>query len=210
MSYQKMFSKGFITLPNELLEFVNVLKFTPESFMLWLHLYREMKNGEVVLNIERLVNLSNLEEPALYHLINILVNQQLIRVTTREDVTHKLQTIVDLSPTFERLDQISKQPTLKLNKLAKLSQVFEQELGRQLSPFELEEVQKWVEEEKHTPELVSLALKEAVLNKKTNFKYIGAILRNWQEQGCQTPSDIEERKAQPKRGNILDIHLPID
>lgn len=210
MSYSSIFLQGFSNIPNELFKQFTNLQFTADSFLIWLFLYQTTEQGETVLDIEQINKNSNISETEIYESINTLLNHQLIRLKTTEDAFHKIQTIVDLTPTFDKLDQLTKRPMLKLNGLGQLSQLFERELGRPLSPIELEELQKWVDEEKIAPELVELALKEAVLNQKKNFKYVGGILRNWQGKGYQRAADVANNQTTLKKGKILDIQIPLD
>lgn len=210
MSLQKIIAEGFLTLPNSLLLNFKTLNLTPSSFTVWLYLYQMQKNGATVLDIEVIAQKTAMSSDEIYEAINYLVNQQLIQIKTEEDEMQKLQTIVDLSATFEKLDFVSNKPQMKLNDLARLSQIFEQELGRTLSPIEFEEIQKWVKVDKYSPELIELALKEAVLNQKKNFKYVLAILKNWSTQGYQTAKEIENAKVSVNKGKVLNIHIPMD
>ena len=73
---------------------------------------------------------------------------------------------------------------------------FQKELGRFLSPFELEDLEKTVKEDDTDPALIREALREAVFNNKTSWKYINAILRNWRRDGITTVRQVEERRRQ--------------
>ena len=82
------------------------------------------------------------------------------------------------------------------NPIKELVEDFERELGRMLSPFELEDLQKTIREDKTDPDLVRAALREAVFNGKTNWNYINAILRNWRREGITTMRQVEERRKE--------------
>src|SRR5699024_11496295 len=56
--------------------------------------------------------------------------------------------------------------------------LFEQEFGRPLSPFEIETINVWLDEDEMKPALIKAALRESVLMSKLNFKYIDRILRS--------------------------------
>lgn len=75
--------------------------------------------------------------------------------------------------------------------------VFEQAFGRLLSPFEIEDIPKSVRE--FGEELVTYALKEAVMNNKVNMKYINGIFNNWRKEGIKTLEQVEENKRNRKR-----------
>ena len=82
-----------------------------------------------------------------------------------------------------------------------LFDVFEKELGRSLSPTEIEIIHGWLDSEA-TEELVILALKEAIYNGTTHFRYIDRILFEWMKKGIKTKEDVEKnRKAFRKPKN---------
>lgn len=75
-----------------------------------------------------------------------------------------------------------KEKTLAQN-LAKIYHVYEQELGRSLSPLQSEEIRSWLEKDHLSPEMIAEALKRAVFQEKRNFAYIRSILKKWREAG---------------------------
>ena len=79
-----------------------------------------------------------------------------------------------------------------------------------LSPFELEDLQKTIQEDKTDPDLVRAALREAVFNGKTNWNYINAILRNWRHDGVTTLRQVEERRREREQTNPSNITISDD
>ena len=71
--------------------------------------------------------------------------------------------------------------------------VFENELGRTLSPMEYEKIKEWVNSG-NTNEMITLALREAVLNGVSNLNYIDSILNNWKKKGYKNKEDILKDK----------------
>ena len=71
--------------------------------------------------------------------------------------------------------------------------VFENELGRTLSPMEYEKIKEWVTSG-NSNEMISLALKEAVMNGVNNLNYIDSILNNWSKKGYKNKSDVLKEK----------------
>lgn len=72
--------------------------------------------------------------------------------------------------------------------------VFENELGKLLSPMEIEKIKEWVTTYKNE-ELIIAALNEAVLNGVSNFSYIDAILNKWNSKGYRTKEDVLKDKS---------------
>ena len=81
--------------------------------------------------------------------------------------------------------------------------VFENELGRLLSPMELEQIKEWVTTFKNE-ELIIAALREAVLNGVSNFRYIDVILNEWNKKGYKSREDIIKDKSnyRKKKSNL--------
>ena len=71
--------------------------------------------------------------------------------------------------------------------------IFENELGRTLSPMEYEKIKEWITSG-NTKEMITLALKEAVLNGVSNLNYIDSILNSWNKKGYKNKVDVEKDK----------------
>lgn len=70
--------------------------------------------------------------------------------------------------------------------------IFESELGRTLSPMEYEKIKEWITN--NSKEMITLALKEAVLNGVNNLNYIDSILNSWKKKGYKNKEDILKDK----------------
>lgn len=75
-------------------------------------------------------------------------------------------------------------------------QMFEQELGRLLSPIEIETIGMWIDQDAHTPALIKEALKEAVIAGKVSLRYIDRILFEWKKKNIQTVQQAQTQAAQ--------------
>lgn len=98
--------------------------------------------------------------------------------------------------------------------LKKLINVFEQEMGF-LSPTSMEELRRWLFEDNYSAEVIKLALREAVLNRRVTLNYIKAILRNWRNDGItsaqEVQKNIEEREASKKISKVWNgPEIPLD
>lgn len=72
--------------------------------------------------------------------------------------------------------------------------IFEKEFGRPLSPIERETLQSWFND--FSEELVTYALKVAVLGDNRTFRYIQGILDHWQGEGVKCIQDVERLEQQ--------------
>lgn len=71
-------------------------------------------------------------------------------------------------------------------------QLFEQEFGRPLSSIEFQRIGQWLEEDHYQPEILKLALREAVLNQAYSFNYVDRILLSWERKNLRTKQQVEE------------------
>ena len=95
---------------------------------------------------------------------------------------------VSLDPLYDRLalNKKTEEPSSDIYAL------FERELGRTLSSFEYEIINKWIENG-ISEETIKGALKEAILNNVRNFKYIDKIVYEWSKKGIK--SKVKEEKS---------------
>lgn len=100
---------------------------------------------------------------------------------------------------------------------AELFDNLQQCLGRMVTPFEIEDINKWMDDGL-PPEVINEALKEAVLENKINFKYINTILRRYVKSGIDTIEKVELDRKQHEfsknkrysKNNTEDLHNVVD
>jgi len=74
-----------------------------------------------------------------------------------------------------------------------LIRVFEQELGRPLTKFEYEFLEKWLTN--YSEELIVEALRRGVSLGVRTFRYFDSILREWEKKGLRTKEETEADDA---------------
>ena len=79
-----------------------------------------------------------------------------------------------------------------------------------MTPFEIEDLTKTVQDDKTNPDLVKAALREAVFNGKDNWKYSQAILRNWRKEGITTLAQVEEKREEREAANPQNVTVSDD
>lgn len=82
---------------------------------------------------------------------------------------------------------------------------FEAGFGRLLSPFEIEDIQKFATEEGLSPELIREALKKGVFRNKPVWNYIKAILRNWKNDKLLTVELVRARQQEQELPKNVDV-----
>ncbi|AXJ13258.1 DnaD domain-containing protein [Streptococcus pluranimalium] len=215
MTYTQAMKQGHLVLPAALLFHYHQIFESAEDFLVWQFFYfqntshkEEMASSEIAESIGKTVTEVN-------RIISRLTDQDLLDMKTIE-LGGEIEMIFDTTPAMVKLDNLltekKETPKTSGNAFKELVQDFENELGRLLSPFELEDLTKTVKDDGIDPDLVRQALREAVFNSKTSWNYINAILRNWKRDGITTVRQVEERRRQreeadPKKVTVSDDFL---
>ncbi len=87
--------------------------------------------------------------------------------------------------------------------------LFEQELGRPISPMEVEIIKEWLHDG-FSEDIIKEALKEAIYNDVRNLKYIDRILFNWKGKGYKNPKDIIKDKKNYKKKETKQTEIVFD
>ena len=214
MTYLSAYKTGNLVLPTELLFHFHEIFDNSDDFLVWQFFYLQNTTsleeispvqiaesiGKSVAEVNR--SMSNLTEKGLLQYKTIALNGE-------------IEAVFDALPALERLDEIvesrsSVAQTVSQNVLKDLVEIFQQELGRLLTPFEIEDLTKTIQDDKTSPELVTAALREAVFNGKANWRYIQAILRNWRREGITTVAQVEAKREEREAANPQNITVSDD
>lgn len=167
-------SKDFVINCN-IIKCIKSLDISLDEFLLILYFI----NISCELNTDNIKDKLGFEEEVVFNTFNSLINKKYIEM----DVKNKNGNIIEmikLDPFYDRLALNKKTD----DNTSDIYSLFEQELGRTLSSFEYEIINKWIE--KGTDEdTIKKALKEAILNGVTNFKYIDKIIYEWSKNNVK-------------------------
>ena len=178
MSFLENFKSGNLVLPSALLFHYKDIFKSSDDFLIWQFIYLQNTTKMDDLAPSQIATALDKTVAEVNRSISDLTAQGLLDMKTIE-LGSEIEVIFDASPVLALLDDLLAKPTetqekQALNPIKELVEDFERELGRMLSPFELEDLQKTIREDKTDPDLVRAALREAVFNGKTNWNYINA------------------------------------
>ncbi|KGM37642.1 DnaD domain-containing protein [Streptococcus sinensis] len=216
MTYLSAFKSGNLIIPSALLFHFKEIFDSSDDFLVWQFFY--------------LQNTTSLEEVAPRQIAENIgktlteVNRSMSHLTEKGLLQYKTielngetEVIFDASPALEKLDEIlsaktgDQQPVKTAQNILKdLVDTFQQELGRLLTPFEIEDLTKTIQDDQTNPDLVKAALREAVFNGKANWKYIQAILRNWRREGITSLAQVEAKRAEREATSPQNITVSDD
>lgn len=110
----------------------------------------------------------------------------------------KLAEAIMESSQSEELEQSSEDINFQL-----LFQLFEQELGRPLSPIECETLGQWIDEDQYPEQLIEAALQEAVFCGKMIIRYIDRILLDWKRNNVTSVEQAMEHARKFRQKGLL-------
>lgn len=214
MNYSQQFRQGNVVIPAALLFHYKELFSSADDFLIWQFFFYQNTSHLESLAPSEVAQATGKTVAQVNQAIENLQESGLLEFKTIS-IAGEIEMIFDSLPALEKLDVLlePKQPVEMVrteNDLKTLVGDFERELGRFLSPFEIEDLQKTVEDDKTSVDLVRAALKEAVFNNKTNWKYIQAILRNWRREGITTVAQVEAKNIERDIQNPKNVTVSSD
>lgn len=115
-----------------------------------------------------------------------LIQQDLLSIERKENEKGQISETYSIQPLLEKLYREEKEQEQEEDTAGTIFILFEQEFGRPISPFEIEMINTWLDEDQLSPALIKAGLRESVLMGKLNFKYIDRILREWKKKGIHS------------------------
>ena len=175
MSFLENFKSGNLVLPSALLFHYKDIFKSSDDFLIWQFIYLQNTTKMDDLAPSQIATALDKTVAEVNRSISDLTAQGLLDMKTIE-LGSEIEVIFDASPVLALLDDLLAKPTetqekQALNPIKELVEDFERELGRMLSPFELEDLQKTIREDKTDPDLVRAAFVKLFLM----VKLIGII-----------------------------------
>ena len=145
--------------------------------------------------IELMSDSLNLDAEVCLESFNSLLMKGLVSLDSKMDENDKYKeyvSIVDLEEEKETSEE------------SEIFKVFEEELGRTLSQTELALINGWLMSGTKE-ELIISALKEAIFNGVTSFRYIDKIIYEWEKKGLKSAEEVNDylknRRTERKKDN---------
>ena len=208
MEYNSYRALGFTTLQNGLIAYYSQLGIKDVQLILIIQLEAFNQRGEYFPSNEKIAANTNLTTNDVANLIQQMIDQGLILIEQTTDPKGRIGNRYNLNPLYKKLDDylddhilikdnqnnqtIEVSDSLENNPVNQLSRQFEIEFGRYLSPIERQEVSAWLTVDHYSPEIIKMALREAVLSQVYSLKYVDRILLNWQRHNLKTVYEVKQ------------------
>ena len=129
--------------------------------------------------------------PEVLEIINSLTEKGIIKIELVKMNNIRTE-VINLDLLYEKLALLIIKKDKEEEEPQGMFDIFEQELGRTLSPMEYELINGWLST--CSQEIILLALQEAVYNGVSNFRYIDRIINEWEKKGIKTKEDVEKNR----------------
>lgn len=209
MKYNTYRNLGFTTLQNGLIAYYSKLGISDAELILIIQLEAFNQRGEYFPSNEKIAANTNLSTRDVASLIQEMIDQKLLTIEQVNDARGRIGNRYNLNLLYEKLDnyldehiiikskdnqQVTEvtSSSLENNPINQLTRQFEIEFGRYLSPIERQELSSWLTVDHYSPDIIKMALREAVLSQAYSLKYIDRILLNWQRHNLKTVQEVKQ------------------
>lgn len=183
-----------IQIPVKLFTDYRQLNLNEIEVMLILQIHRFLQENNSFPTPLDLSSFLTVDEIECGNILRGLIQKGFLEIQQLESDKGQLSEAYSLNPLWEKL--FTKEEMIETEEEddheGSIFLLFEQEFGRPLSPFEIETINAWLDEDKIIPALIKAGLRESVLMGKLNFKYIDRILRDWKQKGIHSVEEARE------------------
>jgi DNA replication protein len=192
---RNIFTSRDFVINSNIVKCISSIDITLEEFLLVLYFI----NISSLLNTDDIKEKLGFDDEKIFNTFTSLINKKYIEMVVTNNNGEVIEQI-KLDPLYDRLALNKKTENVDSKDIYAM---FESELGRTLSSFEYEMINKWIEKGVEE-ETIKNALKEAVLNNVRNFKYIDKIIYEWTKKGIKNRIK-DDNKKDTHEDDILDF-----
>lgn len=192
---RNIFTSRDFVINSNIVKCISSIDVTLEEFLLVLYFI----NISSLLNTDDIKEKLGFDDEKIFNTFTSLINKKYIEMVVTNNNGEVIEQI-KLDPLYDRLALNKKTENVDSKDIYAM---FESELGRTLSSFEYEMINKWIEKGVEE-ETIKNALKEAVLNNVRNFKYIDKIIYEWTKKGIKNKIK-DDNKKDTHEDDILDF-----
>ena len=180
-----------IVIPKIIFNKYKKLNITEEELILLIYMINI--DSKVTYNPELFSKELDINKYKVMELINSLFEKQIINIVVEKNQYNKTEEYIVFDLLYNKLIKEIIGVEEKTEEVGNdIFTIFEQELGRTISPMEYDMIKTWVTD--YNKEIVVEALKEAVYNGVNSFRYIDKILSEWNKKGLKTKDDVIKDK----------------
>lgn len=183
-----------VSVPSDLFVKYKHLGLNEQDIMVIMQLQRFFSQGTEFPTPKEIAQYVTFSESQCMNVLRKLVQKGYLEINSYHNEFNQLTESYNLHPLWKKLMETNESEVEESE--GSIFILFEQEFARALSPFEIEMINAWLDDDQFVPSLIKAALRESVLMSKLNFKYIDRILREWKKKGVTTVEQARESSQQ--------------
>lgn len=193
--------QGNVTISQLFFRYYKQIDVKDEEAILLLHLIAFGEAGNHFPTPQNLVDRTHFDEHKVVSILQRLVQKGFVQIEQQIDDNgirfeyYDFQFLWNLLLNCAEQEENSAHDHMEKVEEGTIYKLFEQEFGRLLSPMEYETIGMWFDQDQHSPALIRLALKEAVLSQKLSLRYIDRILFDWKKKNIKTVEAAEKQSS---------------
>ena len=205
MKYGKLVDivqSGNIIIPLYIYKEFPKLNIDIETFMFLMYLYS--KGNKIPFDVNTLSSEFFCDIKKIMQYIGELQAKKLLDIKVIKNDKNIMEEFIYLDFFYEKISLSIVGQSVEEDKSVDTEDIFailEKELGKQLSPIEIEIVKAW-KGYNYSDEMIKAAIKEATTNGVTSLKYIDKVLYAWNKKGLNNKSEKFEQKD--KKVDVFD------
>ena len=199
MKYESMidvFKDGEIVIPMYMYKMYPSFNVSLYSFIFLMYL-RGLGNM-IEFNIPKFSDALGVDNGQIMNYVEELEKAKLVEIKLIKNDKGVMDEFISLEGLYSKIGlnmtgTISKEINESKDDIESIFKVLEKEIGKQLSPMEIEIVKGW-KESNYSDDLIKEAIREAVINNAVTLRYIDKILYTWYSKGINTIEEVEKSR----------------
>jgi len=175
-----------------------------EAFVI-IELHHQMKQGNTFLNPSKIIKNITISKDELLEILDSLMKRQFLSIRLKKQKNGKETEIFLLDDTIQKIlnnyansinDELINQPKQYATNAEEIVDLVETQFQKQLTPLEVEIIQKWLDEDKFDILDIKKALLDAIKANKTSLSYVdGVLLRRRLKQNKKSETTYDPDKS---------------
>ncbi|MFD1432903.1 DnaD domain-containing protein [Lacticaseibacillus yichunensis] len=194
---------GQVSLSNALFSGFAASDLTQHELIVYLFLTQWASQHDEAPALDTFAQSMKLAKNETYNVIASLIKKGAVQLVSRQDEAGRAVDQYDVTPLLAKLLTAPTVQPANIQALNAGQQIFneiEVEFGRPLSPIEQQTIGDWLNVDHYEPAVISLALREAVLNQAYSLRYMDRILINWERRHLTTAAQVQADLKRQKNG----------
>ncbi len=195
-SIMETFKDGDIVIPIYMYKMLPNLNITLDSFIFLMFL--RGRGGNIIFDIPYLSKSLGVSDKTIMNYVSELTTNGLLDIKVVKNDKGIMEEFINMDGFYEKLglnivNKTNEEINESKNDTSDIFDILAKEIGKQLSPMEIELVKAW-KESGYSDDLIKEAIKEAVLSNVASLRYIDKILYTWDRDGLKTVEDVQKNK----------------